>query len=239
LKYAVISDVHANLEAVTACFGEIDKIKPDRIIFLGDLVDYCAEPNEVIEIIRSRCDIVILGNHDEAQFDFSIPEGFREYAKSSSIHTRAILSKENLEYLKTLPRSHSENNLLFVHASPKYLPRYRYVLDTDEAYENFSSFTESVCFIGHSHRPVIYHELDGSAEIVNEGVLKKGERYLINVGSVGQPRDGDPRLAFGLFDSETFVYRQIRAEYDVKKASEKILKSGMAPALAERLFGGN
>lgn len=240
MKYAIISDVHANLEAVTSCFSEIDKIKPDRIICLGDLVDYCAEPNEVIEIIRNRCDVVILGNHDEAQYDYSIPETFREFAKSSSIHTRSILNEKNTEYIKTLKRSHTENNLLFVHASPKYLPRYRYVLDTDEAYENFGSFTESVCFIGHSHRPVIYHELDGgNAEIVNEGVLIKGERYIINVGSVGQPRDGDPRLAFGLFDSDTYEYHQVRAEYDVKTASEKILKSGMAPALAERLFGGN
>jgi len=239
MKYAIISDVHANLEAVTACFGEIDKLNPDRIICLGDLVDYCAEPNEVIEIVRKRCDVVLLGNHDEAQYDYSIPEGFREYAKSSSVHTRSILSKENLDYIKSLPRYYSENNLLFVHASPKYLPRYKYVLDTDAAYENFCSFTESICFIGHSHLPVVFHEINNRVEIVNAGALKNGERYIINAGSVGQPRDGDPRLAFGLFDSDTYEYQQIRMEYDVKTASEKILKSGMSPFLAERLFGGN
>lgn len=238
MLYAIISDVHANLEAVTACFEEIDKINPDRIICLGDLVDYCAEPNEVIEIIRKRCDVVLLGNHDEAQYDFSIPEWFREFAKTSSFLTRSLLSKKSLEYIKTLPRSHFENNILFVHASPKYLPRYKYVLDTDTAYENFTSFNEQVCFIGHSHRPVVFRENDGFAEIIQPEAVTKEGKYIINVGSVGQPRDGNPKLAFGVFNSETFEYQQIRVDYDIKTASEKIIKLELPESLASRLFNG-
>jgi len=236
--YAIISDVHANLEAVTACFQEIDKIKPDKIICLGDLVDYCAEPNEVIEIIWSRCDIVLLGNHDEAQYDYSIPKWFREYAKTSSKLTRSLLSKDNLEFLKTLPRLHTENNILFVHASPKYLPRYKYVLDTDAAYDNFPSFSEHICFIGHSHRPIIFREGDGFAEIIGPEQVTSEGKYIINVGSVGQPRDGNPKLAFGLFNSETYAYQQYRVDYDITTASEKISKLPLPSSLAERLFEG-
>ena len=238
MKYAIISDVHANLEAVTACFGEIDRIKPDRIICLGDLVDYCAEPNEVIDIIRSRCDIVILGNHDEGQYDHSIISEFRQFAKLSSIHTRSILNSEHLEYLRSLPRLHTENNILFVHASPKYLPGYKYVLDTDAAFENFSSFSESVCFIGHSHRPVIFRQSEDYVEKINTDSIEKEGKYIINVGSVGQPRDGNPKLAFGVFDNEMFKYQQVRIDYDIKIASEKILKSSLPAYLAERLFDG-
>lgn len=238
MLYAIISDVHANLEAVTACFDEIDKIKPDRIICLGDLVDYCAQPNEVIEIIRSGCDVVILGNHDEAQYDYSIPEWFREFAKTSSFFTRQQISSDNLDFIKTLPRTHTENNLLFVHASPRYLPRYKYVRDTDAAYDNFSSFHESVCFIGHSHQPIVFRNNEGFAEIIQPEQVTKEGKYIINVGSVGQPRDGNPKLAFGVFNSETYEYRQVRVDYDIKTASEKISKLPLPESLAKRLFDG-
>ena len=133
MKYAIISDIHANLEAAEACLREIEKLKADRIICLGDLVDYCAQPNEVISLIKNNCDVVILGNHDEAQFHQYISERFREFARISSVHTRGILHPENLEYIKTLPFTHSENNLLFVHACPFEPANYKYVLNEEAA----------------------------------------------------------------------------------------------------------
>ncbi len=238
MLYAIISDVHANLEALEVCLREIDKINPDRIICLGDLVDYCAQPNEVTEIIKERCDVVILGNHDEAQFDYSLSDRFSANAYISSVYTRKVINLDYVEYFKTLLYSHSENDLLFVHASPNLPERYKYVLDLESAKINFESFDEKVCFIGHSHVPIIFEEKENDFTIKEGGKLNKDCRYIINVGSVGQPRDGNPKLSFGVFDTENFDYRLVRLDYDIKTASDKILNEGLPDFLAMRLLGG-
>lgn len=238
MKYAVISDVHANLEAAEACFREIEKLKADRIICLGDLVDYCAQPNEVISIIRKKCDIVVLGNHDEAQYNFKLSDRFNERARISSIHTRSVLDNDNLEYIKTLKLTCTENNLLFVHSSPLKPNDYRYVLSEDSAAEAFSVFFEQVCFIGHSHKPVIFESSEDGINITGEGQLNRTNRYIINVGSVGQPRDGNPELSFGFFDDEEFLYRNVRVSYDTLSASQKIKNEKLPDFLAERIISG-
>ena len=236
--YVIISDVHANLEAVDACFNRIDEINPDHIICLGDLVDYCAEPNEVVEIIKSRCDAVVLGNHDEAQFNYSLSEGFSENAQISSRYTRTIINPVYVEYFRSLPLTHSEEGLLFVHSSPAVSGKYKYVLTDENAMINFKSFKEKICFIGHSHIPLIFEESENSARIVTHDGLRNDRRYIINVGSVGQPRDNNPRLCFGVFDSEKFEFRYERTDYDIKKASEKITAEKLPAKLAKRLFEG-
>ena len=238
MKYAIISDVHANLEALTVCLNEIDKIQPDRIICLGDLVDYCAQPNETVEIIKSRCDVVILGNHDEGQFNYELVKGYSENAYISSLHTRTVINPEYVEYFKTLPYSHTENNLLFVHASPCRPESYSYVLETESVRENFKYFAEQVCFIGHSHRPVIFEERGRNIKEIYSQRLNPNCRYIINVGSIGQPRDGNPKVSFGIFDTEKFEYQNIRLDYEIKPASDKILKEGLPKSLAMRLFEG-
>lgn len=238
MKYAIISDVHANLEAVQACFREIEKLKVDRVICLGDLVDYCAEPNEVITLIKNNCDVVILGNHDEAQYHHYIADRFREFAKISSVHTRGVLDPANLDYIKTLQLRHSENDLLFVHASPLESSGYHYVLDEEAASVNFAAFKENICFIGHSHRPVVYEISSGGVKTSTEEPLNKDNRYIINVGSVGQPRDGNKNLSFGLFDCESRQYTNKRVDYDRASASIKIYKEGLPVSLAARILVG-
>ena len=238
MLYVIISDVHANLEAVETCFREIDRIRPDRIICLGDLVDYCAQPNEVMDIIRARCDVIIIGNHDEAQIYHSISDGFSDRARISSIHTRSVLKEEHKEFIATLQYTHSENSLLFVHGSPHKPAEYDYILDRYEAYINFRAFEERICFIGHSHQPLVFKEGNLSSKIVIEKGVNDSGRYIINVGSVGQPRDGDPRLSFGVFDTEKFQYKSIRLSYDIKSAAQKIINEGLPVRLAERLFEG-
>lgn len=238
MLYAIISDLHANLEATEACFREIDKINPDRIICLGDLVDYCAQPNEVIEIVRSRCDVILMGNHDEAQIDYFIADGFSDNARVSSIHTRAVLKPEHREFIKSLKHKHSEENILFVHGSPDNPSEYEYILDNYSARVNFRAFTEAICFHGHSHYPLIFEEKKFGVKVVKPDDVKKGRRYIINAGSVGQPRDGDPRLAFGVFDTEKFKFKLVRLEYDIESASKKIIAEGLPVRLAERLFMG-
>jgi len=238
LIFVIISDVHANLEAVEACFREIDKIKPDRIICLGDLVDYCAQPNEVMDIIRARCDVIVMGNHDEAQIFHEISDGFSERAMISSIHTRSVLKAEHKDFISKLNYTHSENGLLFVHGSPFNPEEYSYVLYTDDADIQFKSFDEKICFIGHSHQPLIFKEDTRRAKIIKANEVTDRGRYIINVGSVGQPRDGDPKLAFGVFNSDKFEFTQIRLSYDIKSASRKIIDEGLPLRLAERLFDG-
>jgi len=238
LLYAIISDIHANLEAAETCFREIDKIKPDRIICLGDIVDYCAQPKEVMEIIRARCDVIIMGNHDEAQIDYSVADSFSESARISSIHTRFVLNRENKDFIRSLNYTHIENDLLFVHSSPFDPGSYRYILDDISASMNFRTFSQKVCFIGHSHVPVVFRQNFFGVKTVKPEKVKEGGRYIINTGSVGQPRDGDPRLSFGVFDSDNFEFRLVRTEYDIKSAAQKIINEGLPVRLAERLFKG-
>lgn len=238
MKYAIISDVHANLEAVEVCFREIERLRVDRVICLGDLVDYCAQPNEVISIIKNNCDVVLLGNHDEAQYNHLLSERFNERARVSSIHTRTVLEPEHLEYIKKLKLTHSENELHFVHASPLEPPAYKYVLNEEAAVVNFDAFNERICFIGHSHRPVIFESSDSGVKIFPAGKLNKNNRYIINVGSVGQPRDNNNKLSFGFFDSEEFAYYNTRIDYDRVSASIKIYKEGLPVFLAQRILVG-
>lgn len=236
--FAIISDVHANLQAVEACFKRIDEIKPDCIICLGDLVDYCGEPNEVIEIIRSRCNVVVIGNHDEAQFNYLLSKGFSENARISSEHTRTVINPVYIDYFKTLSLTRSEEGLLFVHSSPALPQKYKYILTEEQAALNFASFGERICFIGHSHIPVIYEEYENSAYKVNHTSLRSDRRYIINVGSVGQPRDNDRKLCFGVFDSDKFRFRYERIEYDIRSAAVKIINEGLPALLSERLYKG-
>ena len=238
MKIAVISDIHANLEALEVCLAKIDELKPDKLICLGDLVDYCAQPNECIELVKKNADAVLLGNHDEAQFNFERAEGFNENAYISSLHTRSVIKPEYVEYFETLPYTYSIENLLFVHASPHHPELYKYVLNSVSAEAEFSSFSEKVCFIGHSHRPVIFAIGDSNvyeAESVNDS---GDTRYMINVGSTGQPRDGNPKLSFGFIDTENFNYCNYRLDYAVKKACEKIINEKLPVFLANRILKG-
>lgn len=238
MKIAIISDIHANLEALEVCLEKIVELKADKLICLGDLVDYCAQPNECIELVRKYADVVLLGNHDEAQFNIEEAERFNDYAYISSVHTRSVIKPEYVEYLKALPYTYSLENLLFVHASPRYPELYRYILSTSAAKSEFSSFSEKVCFIGHSHRSVIFAEHDSKvyeAETVND---KWNTRYIINVGSVGQPRDGNPKLGFGFIDTENFKYCNYRLEYLVKNTYRKIIEEKLPVFLADRILKG-
>ena len=238
MKYAIISDIHANLEALEVCMREIDRLKPDRVICLGDIVDYCAEPNEAAEIIKQRADVVILGNHDEAQFNYSLSERFSENAGISSVHTRSVINPAYIEYFRGLKYFHTEENLMFTHSSPLEPEKYRYVRDVETAAENFNHFSGKVCFIGHSHKPIVFENTGKEIHESKPGKLQLDCRYIINVGSVGQPRDNNPLLSFGFYDSEIMEYRNIRLEYDVRRAAKKIISEGLPLFLAERLYTG-
>lgn len=238
MKIAVISDIHANFEALASCISAIKDLKADKIICLGDLIDYGAQPNECIEIAKKYCDVVVLGNHDEAQFNYNLVNSFGEYAYISSLHTRTIIKNTHIEYLKTLPYTYNFDNMLFVHSSPENPREYDYVLSEYDAFRNFNYFSEKFCFIGHSHYPQVFKLKNNRISFSNKLSYEDGARYIINVGSIGQPRDKNPKLCFCIFDTDTYELKYVRIKYPAEIAAEKIIKSGLPEALGERLLKG-
>ncbi|MDE3057905.1 MAG: metallophosphoesterase family protein [Bacteroidota bacterium] len=232
MKIAVISDIHGNLEALTAALSIVEERGIETTYCLGDIVGYGANPNECIDELRSRNIPSLLGNHDEVVLDRTRLKRFTKYAKIAAEWTESHLTAEHKEYLSRLPLVKTLAECTFVHASPNEPHEWNYVLTQEDARQCFPYFSTEVCCIGHSHVPGIYCE-DGSMHVV-----EKGKRYLINVGSVGQPRDGDWRLSFGVFDFDSWSYEHVRAEYDVETSRQKIIAAGLPHFLAERIRVG-
>lgn len=227
MKYAIISDIHGNLEALQAALNHIDTLDVDEIVCLGDVVGYGPNPNECIELVRVRCLQTVKGNHDAAAIDLMETMHMNKLAREAAIWTHDRLNPASKEYLMQLPLISKVENATLVHASPYEPEEWHYIMTNLDAEIAFRHFDTPVCFIGHSHRPGIFSK--NGAEI---------EKKIINVGSVGQPRDRDPKLSFGLFDTETFEYENIRLSYSVEKTADKMFSVGLPSELAERLFYG-
>ena len=232
MKYAIISDIHSNLEALTKALEIIDDKNVDEIICLGDVVGYGANPNECVDIVKKRCSTVVLGNHDAAALDPSVAHDFNAIARKAVFWTAEQLTDENKEYLQSRSMTERKENILFVHSSPEVPDAWDYILDNDDAYSALQHFDEQICFIGHTHVPGIFH-LHGRAKTIS-----RDEKYLVNVGSIGQPRDGNPKLAFGIFDSTSWEYELVRSEYDIQTAAEKIYAAKLPEELGNRLMYG-
>ena len=232
MRIAVISDIHSNLEALTKAMEIIGRQSIDEIICLGDVVGYGANPNECIELVRKHCGAVIKGNHEEAVEHISLTEHFTDDARSAVFWTRKQLTEENIRYLRTLPLFHKAHDLLFVHASPCNPEEWHYIFDSSDVSQVFNCFSELICFIGHTHSPMVFSMGEQPRRITRE------QRVLINVGSVGQPRDRNPDLSFGIFDTGAWTYENIRSPYDVETAAGKIMKTTLPPKLGQRLFLG-
>ncbi|MHC4253404.1 MAG: metallophosphoesterase family protein [Planctomycetota bacterium] len=250
MKRAIISDIHANQDALTAVLDDIDDRGIDEIICLGDVVGYGPEPAECIALVRDRCRAVLMGNHDWALM--VAPYGFNPIAAEAINCHRSMLEngcldhkrcEAHLDFLKERPNKLKENGTLYVHASPRD-PITEYILETDVAYgptdkirENFE-LIENVCFVGHSHRPgVITPDFKWLKPDEAEGLDVTGAKHLVNEGSVGQPRDGDPRACYVEWDDGAIFFR--RVEYPFRKTMKKIEKLGCLHSYcAERLAEG-
>jgi len=226
------------MEALQKVFEYIDQEKIDRILCLGDVVGYGPNPNECVEIIRERCDVVLMGNHDYAAIGLANIEYFNDYAKASVFWTTSELTKENQKFLADLAFSYEEDNFMLVHASPSQPAHWHYILSPDMADLEMDYFNQPICFIGHSHVPVIYAR-NGIHITTPLKLETKAQKYIINVGSVGQPRDGEPKTCFVVYDTETEVVEHVRMFYPVNTTYEKIVKSGLPVFLAERLLKGH
>jgi diadenosine tetraphosphatase ApaH/serine/threonine PP2A family protein phosphatase len=233
--WAILSDIHGNLEALQAVLADIDGLSSpvERILCLGDTVGYGPNPLECLDLVKSRCDLVLLGNHDQAVlFD---PEGFGASAARAVFWTRHLLdstgaaSEERLHFLTQMARKHTEGQLLFVHGSARS-PLNEYVFPEDVCnhakMERLFALVDRCCFQGHTHVPGIFtEEMDGSFRFHSPEELDYvyrlgGRKILCNVGSVGQPRDGDWRACYVLLTPDELYYR--RVEYDVESTIRKI-----------------
>jgi len=241
MRYAVLGDIHSNREALEAVLKECEALKVDRYLCIGDIVGYNADPEACVSIVRElNMEVITKGNHDEmASSDMDLV-GFNPQAKQAIEWTRRQLSDEQKEWLASLPlRKTLGPKLTLVHATLDMPERWGYIFDklTAAACMNYQ-FTP-VCFFGHTHVPLAFDkfgELTGGR--YEEITVEPGHKYLVNVGSVGQPRDGDPRAAFVLYEPEERRITLHRVPYDVRTCQRKIEEAGLPPRLAQRLAAG-
>ncbi len=251
MRYLLISDLHSNDEAFSAVLHRVKRKKFDRVVCLGDFVGYGADPNKVLDRVRTvpRPTVAIRGNHDKVVAGVDSGEMFNPTALYAARWTTERLSKENLDFLKRLPLGPTVVDGAFgiCHGSP--LDEDAYIFSDFDASMNFVHLNRfasnlDVCFFGHSHIPSIFTlEPDGiRVEAVRGGrarlELSAGKRYLINPGSVGQPRDRNPKAAYAIFDSEERVVYFDRVAYDVTATRKKILRAGLPQMLGDRLVVG-
>jgi len=240
MRYAIISDVHANLEALEAVLKHIDSLAVDKILCLGDVVGYGANPNECTEIIRNRAAITLLGNHDHAATGGTSIDWFNPHARAAILWTQEVLRPDCAEFLKNLPYAASIDGAYVVHANPSEPESWNYIFEPTEALYEFRCFGENICFIGHSHFALFFVKEGRSCRSTLPAMftLEQEKRYIVNVGSVGQPRDRIPAASFATLDLPEGVVEFRRVDYDCRLASEKILKAGLPRFLAERLLVG-
>lgn len=243
MRTAFISDIHANVDALDVVLEDIKGQEVDRIVCLGDIVGYGPQPNECVKKVREVSKHTVVGNHDHAALGRMDTLGFNEYARAAADWTAAALDDDSTKFLGDLPLTVVLDEMLLVHASPLEPERWTYVLSYQEAKRQFEAFTERLCFIGHSHLPVVIEKV--ADEIVAlefpENIplrLHKDRRYIVNVGSVGQPRDRDPRCGYAWYDDEMDAAMLRRLEYPVQNVQKKILEAKLPPFLAQRLADG-
>jgi len=245
MRYLIFADIHGNMEALLSVLKFIQKKKIDEYIFLGDVVGYGASPNEVIQKVQALKPLwSVRGNHDKAVCDLDSIETFNPIAASAIHWTKEQIAARSLAFLHRQRRGPQfvEETITICHGAP--FDEDYYIFGEFDAAEAFRHIKTPICFFGHTHFPFVYTEKDGLVEgtfiegAANEVRLEKDTRYLINPGSVGQPRDRNPRAACAIYDSQARLIKFIRLEYNIEEAQRKILAERLPPALAERLSLG-
>ncbi|MCQ9204903.1 MAG: metallophosphatase family protein [Omnitrophica bacterium] len=240
MKYGIFSDVHSNLEAFEVALDYLKSESVDKFVFLGDIVGYGANPNECTSLLKSLNAVCVAGNHDLAAIKQLSTYNFNSYAREAIDWTSLQLNDKSKKYLQTFKFTYQQDDFICVHASLMNPENFDYVRNRIDAAASFSVLDRRLCFIGHSHRIGIYSLKNDNIFESREQILHLGqnERYIINVGSIGQPRDRDPRAGVCLYDSDKGLVKFMRLDYNIKKAADKIFKEGLPSALALRLYDG-
>jgi len=228
LKYAVLADVHANLTALNSVLEDADNNGVEVYCCVGDMIGYGAEPVECIARLRSLTSDFVAGNHDVAAAGLTDLRFFNSDAYDSVVWTRDQLTPAHLRFVSKLPLVAEIEGAVLVHGSLHVPDAFHYILSAEDALATFSLMEHSLCFVGHSHVPGIFC-LDGQLSYVRDEVLELGDemKTIVNVGSVGQPRDDDRRASYVIYDSQARTVTTRRVEYDWEEASRKILEAGL------------
>ncbi len=239
MRYAVIADIHGNLEALQVVLADIKEQKCTHVVCLGDVVGYGANPKECLDIIRGMNIPVVKGNHDEYIGVDVNPDGFNDAAAEAVTWSRAQLTEDDRKWLRELKYFRLVANFSIVHATLDAPQRWGYVFEKLEAAASFTYQNTQVCFFGHTHVPVAFIRDTG----VRGGTYSKfrveaGKKYFVNVGSVGQPRDGNPKSAYVIYDLVQQTIELRRLDYPIAEAQRKIRAAGLPERLAERLASG-
>ena len=247
MRYAVLSDVHGNLEALSAVLADAASEGALGILCLGDAVGYGADPAPCIELLGERSSLMVAGNHEHGALGLLDVGWFNAAARAAALWTRDRLGADHQDFLTGLPLASTHGEATCVHASPRRPEEWDYLLSAEDGFQAFGDFATRLCFVGHSHRPGVwslgssgpaYEDLAGPAFHDRRIPFHAGRRYIINVGSVGQPRDRDPRAAYVLWDEDERSVTLRRVTYDHKAAAAKILRAGLPRTLADRLAYG-
>lgn len=243
MRYAVFSDVHANLEALEAILADASRRSPEAYLCLGDVVGYGPDPNECTRRVRNLPAAVVAGNHDRGVAGRLDPAAFSPLARAAIEWTVAVLSEENRAFLAALPERFESPAFLAVHGSPRE-PITEYILDLPTALAVFAGTDFRVCLVGHTHIPAVFVR-GGDGHIKTQAFrpdeplrLAGASRYIVNAGSVGQPRDGDPRAAYLVFDDAEMSVTLHRVAYPVAATQAKMTARGLPPLLSRRLSSG-
>jgi diadenosine tetraphosphatase ApaH/serine/threonine PP2A family protein phosphatase len=247
VRYAVLSDVHGNLEALSAVMADAASEGALGILCLGDSVGYGADPAPCVDLLGERAVLMVAGNHEHGALGLLDVGWFNAAAREAALWTRDHLGADHQSFLTGLPLASTLGEATCVHASPRRPAEWDYLLSAEDGFQAFGDFATRLCFVGHSHRPGVwslgssgpaYEDLAGPAFHDHRIPFHDGRRYIINVGSVGQPRDRDPRAAYVLWDEDVRSVTLRRVTYDHKAAATKILRAGLPRALADRLAHG-
>jgi predicted phosphodiesterase len=245
MRYLILSDIHANREALSAVLAFVRRKPWDKVVFLGDLVGYGANPNQTVDMVRAlRPLVAIRGNHDKVCSGIEDGELFNRVALQAAMWTRGKLTPSNLKWLRSLPEGPMVVDEAFAVSHGTPIDEDAYIFGEIEALNVFRQTNFPVCFFGHSHFPVIFGlSPDAITTVLTVAPsfrfrLRPGVRYLINPGSIGQPRDGNPLASFAIYDSDSQAVTIHRIPYRVEQAQERILKAGLPRPLADRLALG-
>ncbi|MBT3344800.1 MAG: metallophosphoesterase [Gemmatimonadetes bacterium] len=239
MRLAVLSDIHGNLEALEAVLLEIDRLGVESIVVLGDVVGYGPDPRACIYRLREAQASCVLGNHDEALVDPSHVLELNAVARDTLLRSREMVSEEELDYLRTFAFRHVEGEGVFTHANPILPEQWQHLHLFEHVQWCLEELEWHLAFVGHTHHPGIYCKMDSQVVALTSSELAVGHhRYLINVGSVGQPRDGDPRASYALWDMEAGRAELRRVEYPLHRTQKKLIDLRWPDYAAERLERG-
>ena len=239
MRYAILGDVHANLEALEAVLEALQKEKVDVMVAVGDIVGYGADPGACLRRVREIAKIIVAGNHDFAAVGKLNIDFFNTFARQSALWTREQLSEADREFLRNLKLVEYLDSFTITHSSLHYPELFEYIQTSYDAHLSFQQQTTPLCFVGHSHVPVTFIQKKTVGFTMNP-VADVDEQFkmMVNVGSIGQPRDENPDAAYAVYDTDARKVWVKRVKYDIEKAAKKIVAAGLPPILAERLRYG-